>query len=628
MREKLKILKQEGQSKREWLREIIGKQPFNYARMIRTNKLYSSLIDDIEEYAKEHLPSNREWEFKTKVYWYLNSLVDFPDCENHEECGNKIVDDVMNVKDGYRRFCSIQCSQACETTKDQRKRTNIERTGVSCSLLSESAKKKTRATNQLRYGVDNVSQSPDIQERVRKTNRRIYGTDYTWQSGKVKEKIRRTNKAKYGHEFATQSQEVQDKIRSTTRSRWGVDCTFQSEVVKEKIRETNRRNWGVDYPMMSKEFNEQVKEHNRCVFGVENLATKCAYDRMLENEFDRPVFTLEKYSNRESTNELLKFKCLRCGCEFMSIHDNGTHHRCPRCYPTCRSHSEVELQDYIKTIYSGEIRSCDRQLISPYEIDIHIPERKLAIEYDGLYWHSDSNGDKRNYHLTKTQLCESNGIHLIHIFENEWLAKQDIVKSRLRNLLGIYDKIVYARKCSVKDVTPLESMAFQELNHIQGGVCSKVNFGLYLDDELVSLMTFSKPRFNKKYEWELVRFCNKCGYHVPGGASKLLKYFERTYHPKSIVSYADRRWSMDSNVTLYNVLGFKRIGVSSPNYWYWKGKMDNLTLESRVKYQKHKLKGLLDKFDESKSEWQNMQDNGFHRVFDCGNIVFGKQYEN
>ena len=134
-------------------------------------------------------------------------------------------------------------------------------------------------------------------------------------------------------------------------------------------------------------------------------------------------------------------------------------------------------------------------------------------------------------------------------------------------------------------------------------------------------MTFSKCRFDKKHEWELLRFCNKLGYHVPGGASKLLKYFERNYNPKSLVSYADRRWSQGK---VYEKLGFTFSHASAPNYWYWK---DRYLLESRVKYQKHKLKTILEKFDETKTEVENMQDNGYNRIFDCGNLVYEKIYE-
>ena len=198
--------------------------------------------------------------------------------------------------------------------------------------------------------------------------------------------------------------------------------------------------------------------------------------------------------------------------------------------------------------------------------------------------------------------------------------------SRIKNLLGIYDKVVYARKCEVLEIDSRTSIEFQNNNHIQGGVHSSVNIGLYYKNELVSLMTFSKPRFDKKHEWELVRFCNKIGYHIPGGASKLLKHFEREYNPKSIVSYADRRWTMNSNNTVYDKLGFKLNSISKPNYWYFKKNDHELKLESRIKYQKHKLKSLLEHFDSSKSEWENMNDNGYNRIFDCGNLVYIKQY--
>ena len=121
-------------------------------------------------------------------------------------------------------------------------------------------------------------------------------------------------------------------------------------------------------------------------------------------------------------------------------------------------------------------------------------------------------------------------------------------------------------------------------------------------------MTFGRSRFSKKYEWEMLRFCVKTGYHIPGGAGKLLKHFERTYRPKSLVSYADRRWSQGG---LYEKLGFTLDHASRPDYWYWNYKKSGFVLESRIKYQKHKLPKLLDKFDRSKTEIQNMNDNEY-----------------
>lgn len=132
-------------------------------------------------------------------------------------------------------------------------------------------------------------------------------------------------------------------------------------------------------------------------------------------------------------------------------------------------------------------------------------------------------------------------------------------------------------------------------------------------------MTFSRCRFDRKHEWELVRFCPKLGYHVVGGAGKLLKAFERQWKPKSIVTYADRRWSQGK---LYTALGFTYLHSAAPNYWYFKS-ADKLW--SRVVFQKHKLAKLIgDVFDPAKTEVANMEAAGWNRIFDCGNLVYEK----
>lgn len=190
-------------------------------------------------------------------------------------------------------------------------------------------------------------------------------------------------------------------------------------------------------------------------------------------------------------------------------------------------------------------------------------------------------------------------------------------------MFGLYDKTVFARKCEIRKVEPQESRDFQNDNHLQGAVGSTFDIGLYYNNQLVSLMTFGKPRFSKKYEWELLRFCNKLGYHIPGGASRLLKHFELINSPKSLISYADRRWSVGN---VYEKLGFKFSHASRPDYWYWNWNIGGHKLESRVKYQKHKLKNILKEFDPLKTEKQNMADNGYYRIYDCGNLVYVKTY--
>ena len=187
-----------------------------------------------------------------------------------------------------------------------------------------------------------------------------------------------------------------------------------------------------------------------------------------------------------------------------------------------------------------------------------------------------------------------------------------MIKSRL----GLNNKI-FARKCIIKELKSSECRDFLNENHLQGFCQAKINVGLFYEDELVSVMTFSKPRFNKKYEYELIRFASKRNYTVIGGASKLWKYFVNEYSPKSVITYANRRFS---NGDLYYKLGFNLLEIVYPNYFYFKE--GDLKLYSRVKFQKHKLKDVLDTFDENLTETENMFNNNYKRIFDCGNLKF------
>lgn len=367
--------------------------------------------------------------------------------------------------------------------------------------------------------------------------------------------------------------------------------------------------------------------------GGDKFREKIGYPTLSEikESIDTEKYEIISFPKKTDTEKLI-VKCKKCGWISEHFIYNGIGKKI-KDLPLCKncekysSKEEYALRHFLMNNYNKTILINDRLIISPLELDIYLPENKLAIEFDGLHWHSFKKdfplcrNNNKDYHKMKTIYCLEKGIQLIHIFEDEWLFKQDIVKSRLRNFLGIYDQKIYARKCQILEIDKEISRQFQENNHIQGAVTSKVNLGLYFEDELVSLMTFSKPRFNKKYDWELVRFCNKLNYHIPGAASKLLTFFERNYKPRNLLSYADRRWSKGN---LYEKLGFKLDHISSPDYWYVTPKY--LIRESRLKYQKHKLPQLLEHFDPSKTEVQNMLENGYEQVFDCGNLVYVKTY--
>jgi hypothetical protein len=254
----------------------------------------------------------------------------------------------------------------------------------------------------------------------------------------------------------------------------------------------------------------------------------------------------------------------------------------------------------------------DKAVLNGKELDIYIPSHKVAIEFNGLYLHSNLFVDN-DYHLNKTEECEKLGIQLVHIFEDEWLHNEGIVKSRIKNILGLTKNKFYARKCEIKEVPVKVKTKFLNDNHIQGAIGSKVNLGLYHNDELLSIMTFGKRPILNSLEFELLRFCNKLDTSVVGGASKLLKHFIKHYQPKEIISYADRRWSQGN---MYEQLKFKFIENTQPNWFVVKGKYR----ENRVNYQKHRLVEMG--YDKNKTANQILNENNMYKIYDCGTKKF------
>ena len=348
------------------------------------------------------------------------------------------------------------------------------------------------------------------------------------------------------------------------------------------------------------------------------LSSRGLSDRLSTKEFVGMAIKIhgDKYDYSKTTyiknNQNLDIRCKNHGVftQMAQVHLRGS--GCQKC-AYINTEPENEICRWLNEIKIDIVRN-NRTILNGKELDIYIPTKNIAIEFDGLYWHSEKKV-KNDYHLNKTIECEKQGIQLIHVFEDEWLYKQDIVKSRLSNILGLTPSKIYARKTEIREVSPKDSKLFLDTNHIQGNVNSSIKLGLYYNDELVSLMTFGALRksmggISKEGSYELFRFCNKLDTTVIGGADKLLKYFINTYKPIEIISYADRRWSQGG---LYEKLGFTHIHDSKPNYWYIIG----TNREYRFKYRKDVL--VKEGFDPTKTEHQIMLDRGIHRIYDCGN---------
>lgn len=277
------------------------------------------------------------------------------------------------------------------------------------------------------------------------------------------------------------------------------------------------------------------------------------------------------------------------------------------------SQEEKDLYNYIKSIYDGVVEQSNREVLHGHKLDIYIPEKKIAIEFNGNYWHSDIYKDKK-YHQSKTLECAKQGIRLIHIFEYEWNHNEEKIKQYLSNIL-LDKKVIYARETEIREIDKNESSDFFNEYHIQKSQGAEVHVGLYSDNELISAMTFGKPRFNNNYQYELIRYASKCGVTVVGGAERLFKYFVSNYKPDSIITYTDIS-KFTGNI--YLKLSFKFNNIAEPNYvWI---SYDGNTILSRYQTQKHKLIEL-GLGTEEQTEAEIMESYNYYRVFDCGNIV-------
>ena len=310
----------------------------------------------------------------------------------------------------------------------------------------------------------------------------------------------------------------------------------------------------------------------------------------------------------------VKLKCNDCGRIFEKEANSFLQHNgCP--YHNCNSsYKEKELFSFIKSMCNDAINN-DRKTLDGYELDVLVPSKQIAFEFDGIFWHNENN-KTNDYHLNKTIICNNKGVRLIHIFEDEWINKKNIWKSMITNILGFTKNKIYGRACTIDTVDSNTAVKFLNDNHLQGWCPSSIKLGLYNKGELVSLMTFGKSRHfigSGKYEWELLRFCNKLDTTVIGGASKLFSYFIRNYKPTSIVSYSDRRWSEGN---MYNKLGFTLSHYSKPNYFYV---IDNVR-KNRFNFRK---KILVEKYNcpLEMSERDFCKEKKWYRIYDCGTSV-------
>lgn len=580
--------------------EILAKQKSNVISRILKSK-HKPLYDEINKIEAD--------KFSEKLYIFLYG--------NHvgcKYCGKKTR--FIKFNEGYSTYCSSSCMAKDTAIKRSKsiKKTFQERYGVnSPSQLKSTKDKIKRHRKNGRY--DNVV------EAMKKTKKEKYGDE----NYSNVEQTKQTKLQKYGDE----SYNNREKAKNTIRLRY-------NDTVSPATRQsTIKRLQSKEIGFKSKKYNDWLSNE-----GIDNVSQlqyikhkkqQTKLKRTLDivknrlKDYVELLFDEESFDGVGGYDKKFKFKCKKCGNVFEDYLYSGHIPRCETCYPK-RNYSSVgefEILYFIKDILPDEtVLHKDRKLIGA-ELDIYLPQRKLAIEFNGIYWHSENHGGKdKNYHINKTKLCHDKGVKLIHINDIDWIYKQDIIKNRLQHML-IRDSKIYARNCKIKSVSSSEKSKFLNKYHIQGTDKSQINYGLYFNGDLVSIMTFGSLRKELGYktpktdEYEMYRYCSNT--NVIGGASKILNHFIKTHNPDKIITYSDNRWGYTN---FYEKIGFKYISETPCSYWYFDNKINKKQLYHRSTFQKHKLPKLLEKFDTELTEWENMQLNGYDRIWDCGNLKF------
>ncbi len=394
---------------------------------------------------------------------------------------------------------------------------------------------------------------------------------------------------------------AQEKTKNTFKEKYGVDHHFQTEESKNKIKESFIKNYGATHFSKSEIYkNERVEKiQNKRRETIESKYLE-KIDNLVSINDDTFLLFCDEHNGEYEIGKKLFHTRKPCGIN-----------PCTICNPINEQVSikEKEFRNFISDI--KEVTPNYR--ISNKEIDVFVNGMNVGFEFNGLHWHNEKYKEN-NYHIDKTNFFLNEGIQLIHIYEDDWDNKREIVKSRIRNLLGCVDKKIYARKCNIVELSPKKYKDFINKNHIQGSVNAKIKLGLEYEGKLVSVMSFGKKRkvlgeSSEEGVWEMLRFCNKLNTIVVGGASKLFKHFIKIYNPKEVISYADRSWSMGN---LYEKLGFEFLYDTKPNYYYI---IDKIRFY-RYNFRKDKL--VSEGFDPNKSEREIMLERGIYRIYDSG----------
>jgi hypothetical protein len=569
---------------KELIQNIVEKyNPKQLGLYIKKNReLHTWLLDITANLAGNPTISER-------VYAYINNI-QTNICSPHGK-----IKKFKGINDGYG-YCGLtrecNCAKEAVSTKISKHHAELS------DETKDNIQNKRIETNFKKYGIGNAGQLPISVEKHKE-----FYNDKSLVEKQVM-LFKKTMMAKYGVENPSNITATNEKRKSTLLSKYGVDNISKTLSRRKSLSEISKTTWikrkssNVDFQQLNNKFR------NVC----------------------HTEFSMAPEDYKGVTGHIwYTFKCLNCSASFETYIDNGHLPICKSCHPTIhnyKSGEENEVFEFLKTL-NLSVRQRDRRIIFPLELDIVSDDCKIAIEYCGLYWHSECSGKKnKDYHIQKMKLCADKGYRLITIFSDEWNFKKEIVKSKLKSIFAVNKNGIGARSCKINFIDASVADEFYKNYHIQGAAPANCHIGLFFENNLVSAMSFGKPRVFLNHthndQRELIRYATST--QIVGGAGKLLNFYQKNTQCNAILSYADARWS---NGNLYSKLNFKLInkGNLTPGYWYT---TDYSRREHRFNFTKSNL--VKNGYDSSCSEWEIMQSRGYDRIWDCGQLKFLKTY--
>lgn len=430
--------------------------------------------------------------------------------------------------EGYGNFCNRSCAASYEGTVNKRKATNVERHGVEVPVQSADIREKMQATMIERHGVAFAAQSPLMQA-----------------------KRAEDNLAKHG-------------INSPS--------PFAVAVTQKKVKETISARYNCENPMGNAVLAHKAGDGKR----------RHAYSQL--TNVDRvgnvtPLFTEDEYKGvRDLDNKYLPFQypweCLDCGTQFQDglecDSNTGVNKpRCPKCYPKKKSYGEHVILQIVKdAVPEGiEVLEGDRNLLNGFEVDILVPDLKLAIEYNGIYWHSEYAGGKgMEYHQNKLERLKELGYRLIYVWEDELYKLETTISRTIEEACGAGHRID-ASKCSYKTLVGSDDAV--DYYHREGTLGSRVtNHVLTQGGQPVCIMQLSHRPSKKKGQAgkSVLRYTALNGYNVKEGfttlfnhATKLTKG-DRVYQAELDPSFDD--------TAMYEAVGFELVEEKKEQQWY------------------------------------------------------------